>query len=111
MRPFQIFKLSGKFIHYKKISKSITNYAMLKILRHNSICVYEIPVDNAGFELMTFRFVVNALTNCATLFSNNFGEEKLHKFVLDFIANFNRKSVTIWRCHKPHYFYIFLSFS
>lgn len=50
---------------------------MLKILRHNSICVYEIPVDNAGFELMTFRFVVNALTNCATRFSNNFGEEKI----------------------------------
>lgn len=50
---------------------------MLKILRHNSICVYEVPVDNAGFELMTFRFVVNALTNCATLFNNNFGEEKI----------------------------------
>lgn len=39
----------------------------------------------AGFELITNRFVVNALTHCATVLSNYFGKDKVYKTILDFV--------------------------
>lgn len=42
----------------------------------------------AVIELMTYRFVVNAITNCAKLLSNNFGKGNIHKInILDFIVS------------------------
>lgn len=38
----------------------------------------------AGFELLTYRFVANALTNCATLLGNNFGKDFFFLIKLDF---------------------------
>lgn len=29
-----------------------------------------------GFELMTYKFIINYLTHCATQLGNNFGKEK-----------------------------------
>lgn len=40
----------------------------------------------AGFKLMTCRFVVNALTNCATLLGNNFLKENNYMYnILHFL--------------------------
>lgn len=39
---------------------------------------------SAIFELMAYRFVVNALTHCVTLFGNNFGKENIYKIILDY---------------------------
>lgn len=57
-----------------------------------------IKVPAAGFKLITYRFIVNAQTNCATLLDNNFMKEKIFKIILDFFVYFDRKHVTIWRC-------------
>lgn len=42
---------------------------------------------------MTYRFVVNVLTNCAMLLGNNFRKEKNYKIihVLDFVVYFDQK--------------------
>lgn len=40
----------------------------------------------AGFELLTYKFGVNALTHCASLESDNFGKN-IYKITLDFIVN------------------------
>lgn len=39
--------------------------------------------------VLTYRFVVNALTLCSTLLGNNFVKEKVYKNMLDFIVYFN----------------------
>lgn len=36
----------------------------------------------AGFKFMTYRFVVNVLTNCATLLGNNIVREKIYKITI-----------------------------
>lgn len=54
-----------------------------------------------GFDLVTHSYVVNALINCTTLLGNNFGKENIYKVILDFIAYFDRKYVTKWRCPTP----------
>lgn len=51
----------------------------------------------AVLELMTCRFVVNALIHCATRLGNNLGKKK----ITDFIVSFDRKFVSIWRCPVP----------
>lgn len=42
--------------------------------------------SQAGFELMTYRFVVNPLTHCTMLLGDNFGKETIDKITLDFIV-------------------------
>lgn len=44
----------------------------------------------AGFGLMTYRFLVKALTNCTTLLGSISGKEFI-KLLLDFIVYFDRK--------------------
>lgn len=44
-----------------------------------------------GFELMTYRFLVNALTHFATLLGKNFGKEQNYTIILDFIVHFNMR--------------------
>lgn len=56
---------------------------------------------SAGLELMSYRFVVNALTNYAMLLRNEFRKENIYKTMFDFIVYFVRKYVTIWKCHIP----------
>lgn len=34
------------------------------------------PAGAAGFEVMTYVFVLNSLTQCATLLGNNYGKRK-----------------------------------
>lgn len=55
---------------------------------------------SAGFEHMTYRFVVQVLTHWALLLDNDFEKEQIYK-IIDFIDHFKRKYVTIWRCPKP----------
>ena len=57
----------------------------------------EILKAPAGFKLMTYRFIVNPLTHCTTLFGNKFGKQKVLKIMLQFMVDFDRKCVTIWR--------------
>lgn len=40
----------------------------------------------AGFELKTIRFVVNALTHCATLLADNFGGKHFLNYTLSFFS-------------------------
>lgn len=53
----------------------------------------------AKFELLTYKFVVNALTLRAMLIGNKFGKEK--KIILDFFVYFDSRHVTLWMCPKP----------
>lgn len=48
----------------------------------------------AGFELITNRFVVNSLPNCATLMGNRFGKRTITKLHIGFIIYFNKYYVT-----------------
>lgn len=48
----------------------------------------------AGFRLMTYRFLVKALTNCTSLLGSISGKEFI-KLLLDFIVYFDRKYVPI----------------
>lgn len=43
---------------------------------------WKITKGTVGFELMTYRFIANAQTDCAMLLGNNFGSEKLYKLYL-----------------------------
>lgn len=49
-----------------------------------------------GFEVMTYKFAVNALTHCAMLLYNSVGKELNYKIVIHFTVY-----VTIWRCYIP----------
>lgn len=40
---------------------------------------------SVGYKLMTNKFVVNALTHCTTLLSNNWGKENVYEFMLDYL--------------------------
>lgn len=51
----------------------------------------------AGFVLMTNRFVVNAITHCATLF----GKETTYIIMIGFIVYFDNPYVTTWKCPTP----------
>lgn len=44
---------------------------------------------SAVFELMTYRFVVNALNHCATLLDSNVWNERNYKIIHDFIVYFD----------------------
>lgn len=48
---------------------------------------WKIIKGKVGFELMTYRFIANAQTDCAVLLGNNFGNEQLYKlyFIVLFI--------------------------
>lgn len=48
--------------------KSCTMY-MVKVIK-----------AKAGFELITYRFVITALTHCAMLFFKKFGGKKLYNY-------------------------------
>lgn len=50
---------------------------------------------------MTYRFVGNLLTHCATLLDNNLGKEKDYEIIIDFIVDFNRKYVA-YNIEVPH---------
>lgn len=56
-----------------------------------------------GFKLMTYRFIDNPLTQCATLLGNKFGKEKYYKIKLDLTVYLDRQYATIhqWRCSIP----------
>lgn len=56
----------------------------------------EIFKSPAGFEILTYKYGVNALTHCASLESDNFGEN-IYKITLDFIVN-SINSSSIWEC-------------
>lgn len=56
---------------------------------------------SSGFELMTYRLVINALANFATLLDKNFGKENNDIIMLDVIVCFDQKYVTIWSCVVP----------
>lgn len=51
----------------------------------------------AEFQLVIYRFVANAQTDCTTNLGNNFGGKQLYVYtiILDLIVNFNQKYVTI----------------
>lgn len=49
----------------------------------------KIIISPAGFELMTYRFLDNALTHCTTLLGNNFAKKK--NYILNFFVYFNVK--------------------
>lgn len=61
------------------------------VLKSNLLGKVQSP---AGFEAMTYRFVVNALIHCSTLLRTNFGKEKNIKIILDFMVYFYRNYVT-----------------
>lgn len=65
-KNFQVFTLLDQKICFKNVLKE------------------KITKAPAGFELITYIFVVNALTHCATVLSNYFGKDKVYKTVLDF---------------------------
>lgn len=46
-----------------------------------------------GIELMTFRFVVNALAHCVSLLGNIIRKESICKIILDFTVYFDMKYV------------------
>lgn len=76
----------------------ISQYLTPKFFFKNFGKVKIIKNPAAGFELITYRFIVNAQNNCVTLLGNNFVKEKIFKIILDFFVYFDRKHVTIWRC-------------
>lgn len=51
------------------------------------------------FELMTERFVVNALNYCVKLVGNKIGKEKHYKILLELIVSIETTSQ--WRCPIP----------
>lgn len=51
------------------------------------------------FELMTERFVVNALNYCVKLVGNKIGKEKHYKILLELIVSIETTSQ--WRCPMP----------
>lgn len=53
-----------------------------------------------GFELVTCRFVVKALTHSGTMLGNTFRKENI-KHYFNFIVYLDLKYVTIWRCPIP----------
>lgn len=65
-KNFQVFTLLDQKICFKNFLKE------------------KITKAPAGFELITYIFVVNALTHSATVLSNYFGKDKNYKTVLDF---------------------------
>lgn len=79
-----------------QISLYLTKIKFLKIWKGGKIIKAQ-----AGFELMTNRFIVNTLTHCTTLLRNSFVKEKIYKIIFDFIVYSDRKFVTIWRCPIP----------
>lgn len=59
----------------------ISQYLTPKILFKNFGKVKIIKNPAAGFELITYRFIVKARYNCATLLGNNFVKEKIFKII------------------------------
>lgn len=44
------------------------------------------PSPPAGFELMTYKFIVNPLTHCVTMFVDTIRKEANYIITLDFIV-------------------------
>lgn len=51
---------------------------------------------------MIYRFVLYALTYCATLLDYNFWKENAYKIMLDFIVYFDGKYITTWNSPIYH---------
>lgn len=82
-----------------EILQYLTKICVLKYFRKVNIIK-----ATAGLELITYRLVVNDLTNCTMLLDNNYRTENIVKITLDFYCYFNRTYVTIRRYPIPPWF-------
>lgn len=57
----------------------------------------------SGIRTYICRFIVYALTVCATLLGNNLDKKKILRLNLILFVFFDRKFVPIWRCPLPHF--------
>lgn len=70
-------------VHYKKILSLISNFKILQYFSPKKKVLeffgkVKFLKSLVEFKLMTHRFVVNTLTHCATLISDNYGKETIN---------------------------------
>lgn len=78
-----------------KILSTVKNFQFNIIQPKHDFKIFgKVKIVKAGLKLITYMFVVNALTHCAMRLGINIGKDRICKIVLYFIVYFDRNYVT-----------------